>query len=143
MQQESDRYDFSRADRIADFARTRDLTLRGHCLCWHINGTSWLRKLTKLELEKVLRDYILTTVDRYKGICTAWDVVNEAIDDKGKIRKSIWSQIENFIPKCFQWAREADRHSTPYTFDADFQPKPAYFALENTLQRYASTVLQS
>ncbi|WP_204106784.1 MULTISPECIES: endo-1,4-beta-xylanase [Spirulina sp. CCY15215] len=104
-------YDFAKADRLAEFARTHNLTLRGHCLCWHLSSASWLRKLTKLELENVLRDYIFTTVDRYKDVCTAWDVVNEAIADNGKIRKSIWSQIENFIPKCFQWAHEADRHA--------------------------------
>lgn len=107
----SERYHFDPSDRIADFAKTHNLTLRGHCLCWHMSNASWLRKLTPLELENVLRDYIFTTVDRYRGICTVWDVVNEAIDDRGKIRKSIWSQIENFIPKCFQWAREADPHA--------------------------------
>ncbi|MEM9541988.1 MAG: endo-1,4-beta-xylanase [Cyanobacteria bacterium P01_E01_bin.42] len=106
------RYNFERSDRIAEFAKTHHLTLRGHCLCWHMSTASWLRKLTIPELEAVLRDHILTTVDRYKGICTAWDVVNEAIDDRGKIRKSVWSQIENFIPKCFQWAREADPDAT-------------------------------
>ncbi|MGK7927352.1 MAG: endo-1,4-beta-xylanase [Spirulina sp.] len=44
--------------------------------------------------------------------------------------------------KSFNLWGFSDRHSTPCTFDADFQPKPAYFALENTLQRSASTVLQ-
>jgi endo-1,4-beta-xylanase len=107
----SETYNFDPADRIADFARDRNLTLRGHCLCWHMSSASWLRKLTQLELEKVLQNHIFTTVERYQGICTAWDVVNEAIDDRGKIRKSIWSQIDNFIPKCFQWARTADRYA--------------------------------
>jgi endo-1,4-beta-xylanase len=31
---------------------------------------------------------------------------------------------------------ERDRNSTPCTFAEDFQPKPAYFALENVLKQY-------
>ncbi|WP_416309737.1 endo-1,4-beta-xylanase [Spirulina sp. 06S082] len=55
-------------------------------------------------------------------------MVNEAIADNGKIRKSIWSQIENFIPKCFQWAHHADRHAHLTNVpDSLFSNKPTSF----------------
>lgn len=82
--------------------------VRGHNLCWHMHVPKWMHNLTSLELEKVLREYIFTTVDRYRGKCYAWDVVNEAINDNGRLRPSIWKSIEGYISKCFTWAHEAD-----------------------------------
>ena len=101
-------YDFSAGDALVSFAESHNQTVRGHTLCWHLSYAPWMGNLTSLELEKVLRDYIFAMVERYKGKCSAWDVVNEAINDNGRARKSIWSQIEHFIQKCFLWAHEAD-----------------------------------
>ena len=67
-----------------------------------------MKSLTSLELEKVLKDYIFETVSRYRGQVQSWNVLNEAINDHGRARPSLWKQIENFIPKCYQWAHEAD-----------------------------------
>lgn len=112
-----DTYNFTPADAIAEFAQQHDQTVRGHVLCWHMSFAPWMKKLTALELEKVLKDYIFATVDRYKGKCYAWDVVSEAIDDQAKPRTSIWSRIEGYIPKCFQWAREADPDAQLFYLD--------------------------
>ena len=101
-------YDFSRADAFVDFATQHNQAIRGHTLCWTHSYAPWMKKLTSLELEKVLRDYIITLVERYRGKIYAYDVVNEAIKDNGYPRNSIWQSVENFIPKCFQWAHEAD-----------------------------------
>ncbi|NJO20137.1 MAG: hypothetical protein HC838_08880 [Spirulinaceae cyanobacterium RM2_2_10] len=67
-----------------------------------------MKKLTTLELEQTLQQFITTTVSRYRGQCYAWDVVNEALTDDGHLRRSLWSRIEAFIPKCFRWAHQAD-----------------------------------
>jgi endo-1,4-beta-xylanase len=67
-----------------------------------------MKELDSLALEKVLRDYIFETVGRYRGKVQSWNVLNEAINDNGRARPSVWKQIENFIPKCYQWAHEAD-----------------------------------
>ena len=92
-------HDFQLADRIVEFARSHNQQVRGHCLCWHLSYAPWMENLTSLELEKVLRDYIFATVERYRGKCYAWDVLNEAINDKGRARQSIWRSIEHFIQK--------------------------------------------
>lgn len=102
------RYDFSRADALIDIATQNHQAVRGHTLCWHLSYAPWMQTLTSLELEKVLRDYITTLVERYRGKVYAYDVINEALKDNSRPRKSIWSAIENFIPKCFQWAHAAD-----------------------------------
>lgn len=101
-------WDFSRGDRAIEFAQQHNQVVRGHTLCWHLSVADWMKELTSLELEKVLRDYIFETVGRYRGKVQSWNVLNEAINDHGRARPSFWKQIENFIPKCYQWAHEAD-----------------------------------
>ncbi|NEQ53472.1 MAG: endo-1,4-beta-xylanase [Leptolyngbya sp. SIO3F4] len=99
---------FDKTDRLVDFAEENNQTVRGHTLCWHLACSDWMKTLDGPDLERVLRDFIMELVSRYRGRISAWDVVNEAIDDLGHPRTSVWKKIENFIPKCFQWAHEAD-----------------------------------
>jgi len=101
-------YDFAIPDALIDIATQHQQKMRGHTLCWHHSYAPWMKTLTNLELETVLRDFIITTVERYRGRIYAYDVVNEALKDDGYPRNSIWRSVENFIPKCFQWAHEAD-----------------------------------
>jgi endo-1,4-beta-xylanase len=105
---QSQTYNFDKADQIVQFAQSHGQAIRGHNLCWHMHVPQWIKGLSNLELEQVLRNYIYTTVDRYKGQCYAWDVVNEAINDNGRLRPSLWKSVENYISKCFTWAHEAD-----------------------------------
>jgi len=115
---EQDRYNWSDADAIVDFAQAHGLRVRGHNLCWHEQTPAWLFKdangnlVTKDVLLKRLKDHITTVVKRYKGKIYAWDVVNEAIDDDSTkfLRNSLWYQIcgEDFIAKAFEYAHEAD-----------------------------------
>ncbi len=64
------------------------------------------------ELLQRMRDHIFTVVRRYKGKIKVWDVVNEAIADRGTniLRNSLWLQIigPDYIAKAFEYAHEAD-----------------------------------
>ena len=60
-------------------------------------------------IENFLKEYIQTTLRRYSGKTIAWDVVNEAIDGQtAEIRDSVWTKVDDFLCKAFQWAHEAD-----------------------------------
>ncbi|WP_158847604.1 endo-1,4-beta-xylanase [Algibacter sp. L1A34] len=107
-------YDFSAADAIVDFAVANDINVHGHALIWHNATPSWVEGFsgTDAEFETMVKDYITTTVTRYKGKVRSWDVVNEAIDDGSgnPLRNSIFKQKmgNDYIKKCFQFARDAD-----------------------------------
>jgi endo-1,4-beta-xylanase len=64
------------------------------------------------ELLQRMHDHIATVVGRYKGEIKVWDVVNEAVNDRGTniLRNSLWEQIigPDFIAKAFEYAHEAD-----------------------------------
>ena len=57
-----------------------------------------------------MRDHIFTVMGRYKGRVQAWDVVNEALGNDGRMRQNLWTKIigEDFVQKAFEYAREAD-----------------------------------
>lgn len=69
-------------------------------------------RASREELLQRMHDHITTVVGRYKGKIKVWDVVNEAIDDRGTniLRNSMWLQIigPDFIAKAFEYAHEAD-----------------------------------
>ena len=115
---EENRYFWTDADSIVNFAQHHNLKVRGHNLCWHEQAPNWMFKnadgsqVTKEFLLKRLKDHIYTVVKRYKGKIYVWDVVNEAIDDDSTkyLRNSEWYKIcgEDFIIKAFEYAHEAD-----------------------------------
>jgi endo-1,4-beta-xylanase len=69
-------------------------------------------RASREELLQRMRDHIHTVVGRYKGQIKVWDVVNEAVADRGTnlLRNSLWLQIigPDFIAKAFEYAHEAD-----------------------------------
>jgi len=66
--------------------------------------------VTREVLLERMRDHIHTVVGRYQGRIKIWDVVNEALQDNGKLRNSPWEKIigDDYIEKAFQYAHEAD-----------------------------------
>ncbi len=123
IQPEQGRYDFARADALADFAASRGMELRGHTLVWHRQLPRWLAegRFSRDEVAEILKDHITTLVGRYRGKVWAWDVVNEAVaDEGGKLRPdSFWyrSLGPDYIRLAFEWARAADPGARLYYND--------------------------
>lgn len=69
-------------------------------------------RASREELLQRMRNHIHTVVGRYKGKIKVWDVVNEALAERGTnvLRSSLWLEIigPDFIAKAFQYAHEAD-----------------------------------
>jgi endo-1,4-beta-xylanase len=113
VQPKKSKFNFKDTDFLVKFAETGKMKLRGHTLVWHRQNPKWLTegKFTRDELIKILKDHIQTLVGRYRGKILAWDVVNEAIDDKtGEYRDTFWYQKlgADYIRLAFEFAREAD-----------------------------------
>ena len=116
---QSDSFNFSDADRIAAFAKLHGMKIRGHTLLWTHQNPAWLinGKFTESELRSILRQHIRTVVAHYRGLIFAWDVVNEAVDEMGKLRTSLWydrpgigfaGQGTAYLEAALGWAHEAD-----------------------------------
>ncbi len=136
----ADKYDFEAADRYVEFGEKYGMFTIGHTLVWHNQTPDWVFKdakgnfVSRDELLKRLREHIRTVVGRYKGKIKGWDVVNEALNDDGTLRQSLWLKIigEDFIAKAFQFAHEADPNAELYYND---------YSLENEAKRKGAIAL--
>ena len=114
-----DRYDFTRLDAIVKWARTRNLEVRGHTLLWHRPQwfPEWLNNYDfgtrpVAEAERLVTEHIRTVTQRYQGVITSYDVVNEAIDHdrNAPIETSLSRAMgspEAVLDVAFNTAREA------------------------------------
>ena len=108
--------DFTEADKLVAFAKAHKQKVRGHTLVWHSQLPAWLTKgvddgsITKKELRTILKQHIATEMGHFKGDIWAWDVVNEAFNDDGTLRDSLWLQElgPGYIADAFRWAHKAD-----------------------------------
>ncbi|WP_324670020.1 endo-1,4-beta-xylanase [Geochorda subterranea] len=107
-----DRFDFEAAERHVAFAAAHGMQVHGHTLVWHNQLPAWLTttRWTPDALEGVLEEHIRRVVGHFRGRVAVWDVVNEALDEDGRLRESFWyvNLGPSYIEKAFTWAREAD-----------------------------------
>lgn len=107
-----DVYNFADADYLIDFAKTNGKRMHGHTLNWYKSLPDWVTNFqgTTADWENLLKTHIQTVVGHFKGKVVSWDVVNEAIDEDGTMRNSIWLQKlgADYIGRAFQYAHEAD-----------------------------------
>ena len=100
------------ADYLVDFAAQNGKRVHGHNLNWYKNMPAWVTGYqgTTAQWEELLKIHIQTVVARYKGKVVSWDVVNEAFEDDGTYRNSIWVQKlgTGYIARAFAYAHEAD-----------------------------------
>ena len=129
---EPGRYDFTASDRFVEFGLANDMFIVGHTLTWHSQTPRWVfqdasgNPVSRDTLLNRLRDHIHTVVGRYKGKIKGWDVVNEALNEDGTLRRSPWLTIigEDYLVKAFQWAQEADPAAELYYNDYSLENPP-------------------
>jgi endo-1,4-beta-xylanase len=109
------RFDFTAADWMANFAATHNLLLRGHTLVWHESLPPWFQKtVNRQNAEQILENHIHALVKRYAGKIHSWDVVNEIVQPKDGRRDNLritpWLQLlgPNYIDLAFRLTAAAD-----------------------------------
>jgi endo-1,4-beta-xylanase len=120
-----DKYDFAVADSIVKFALANKMFIVGHTLVWHSQTPDWVfqdslgNPLSRDALLKRMKDHIFTVVGHFKGKVNGWDVVNEAVDEDGSLRKSKWLEIigKDYIQLAFEFAAAADPGAELYYND--------------------------
>jgi endo-1,4-beta-xylanase len=111
-------YDFRQGDEVVRFAQAHQMKIRGHCLVWGRSNPDWLTQghFTTSDLSRLLQEHITRVMKHYAGQVFAWDVVNEALDENGNARDSLWYNQPGiglagkgtaYIEHVFRWAHEA------------------------------------
>ena len=122
-------FNFTAADKFADFGESAGVNLRGHTLVWHQQVSAWWFEgadggsASSEELLARMEEYITTVMTRYKEKIHTWDVVNEAMSDSGNglrrdAENSRWASIigdldgdgnwNDYIEQAFRFAHAAD-----------------------------------
>src|SRR6266852_2218741 len=112
-------YDFTGGDALVSFAQAHTMVVRGHTLVWHNQVPSWVTSgnYSSSQLSTILQDHITTVMTHYAGKVYAWDVVNEAFNDDGTMRSTIWydqpgigfaGMGSKYIEQVLNWAHAAD-----------------------------------
>lgn len=123
-------FDFRQADEIVRFAQAHGMKVRGHCLVWDHSNPQWLNdgRFSPVQLSELLKQHIARVMKHYAGQVFAWDVVNEALDESGHAKDSLWynhpgigfeGQGTAYIEQAFRWAREADPDALLFYNDAE------------------------
>src|SRR5919202_3442560 len=88
-----DTYNFQMADKLVEFGKKHNIKINGHTLIWHSQLPSFIRGIKSQDsIRTFFTDHIKTVAGRYKGKVFSWDVVNEALNEDGTMRKSVFLQ---------------------------------------------------
>jgi endo-1,4-beta-xylanase len=126
------RYDFAATDKYVEFGERNGMFIVGHTLVWHSQTPRWVFQdangapIGRDALIQRMHDHIATVVGRYKGRINGWDVVNEALEEDGTMRRSPWYNIigEDFVALAFKFAHEADPAAEFYYNDYSIENAP-------------------
>ncbi len=124
-------FDFSGGDLIADFCKSNNKRLHGHCLIWYQSNPAWLNNFSgdSLAWETLFKTHIQSVVAHYKGEASGWDVVNEAFhDEDGSLRIQDIKPGDNFDDGCV-WARHlgADYIARAFEYAHEADPSALLF----------------
>jgi endo-1,4-beta-xylanase len=123
-------YDFRQGDELVRFAQAHQMKVRGHCLVWGRSNPDWLTRghFTSQQMSRLLHEHITRVMKHYAGQVFAWDVINEALDENGNVRDSLWYNQPGiglsregmaYIEQVFRWAHKADPRALLFYNEAE------------------------
>lgn len=130
-----DTYNWTTPDALVTWCQDNNIKVWGHTLLWHAQTGRWFfgpgadgQPVTRELAMERLKKHIFTVVGRYKGRIIGWDVVNEAIEDRGageteNLRNRSWYTAvgPDVLTLAFKWAHEADPEAQLYYNDYNIE----------------------
>ena len=126
-----DTFNFVQADDFLKFATDNGKTLHAHTLIWHADYQvpAFMKSFQgdKAAWLGILKTHVQTITAHFAGKVVSWDVVNEALNDGGGYRNSIFYQNTgaDYIEQAFINARSADPVADLYYNDYNIESDPA------------------
>lgn len=115
-----DSFNFEMADRFIELGESQNKFTVGHTLIWHSQLAPWVESLEgEGAWQAAFDNHIQKIARRYAGKIDAWDVVNEALNEDGSLRESVFLQNmgEAYLIRAFNQAAAADPQAELYYND--------------------------
>jgi endo-1,4-beta-xylanase len=120
-------YHFDLADQFVAYGMKHHMFIVGHTLIWHSQLSPFVKNIQSSDsLLLFMTNHINTVAGRYAGKVNSWDVVNEALNEDGSLRNSIFLEKlgEDYIRIAFELAAKAAPKAELYYNDYNIeQPK--------------------
>lgn len=120
-------YNFDLADKLVAYAAKNNINVNAHTLIWHSQLPRFMYAMKDADsVKQYFENHIATVAKHYEGKVYSWDVVNEALNEDGTLRRSIFLDKlgDNYIVEAFRLAQKASPHSRLYYNDYNIeQPK--------------------
>lgn len=113
-------YNFDLADKMIEYGKKHNIKINGHTLIWHSQLPAFARQIQSVDSFKTFfTDHINTVAGRYSGKIFSWDVVNEALNEDGTMRKSVFlnKMGDGFVTEAFRLAAAASPNTELYYND--------------------------
>lgn len=134
MHPEWNRYNFDLADKLVAYAKKHNIVVNGHTLIWHSQLPPFVWRIKDADsVRQYFSNHINTVASRYDGKVYSWDVVNEALNEDGTMRRSIFLDKlgEDFVVEAFRLAQKAAPNTKLYYNDYNIeQPRKRAGAIE-------------
>ncbi|KXX82714.1 Endo-1,4-beta-xylanase D [Madurella mycetomatis] len=117
-------FSYSSGDAIANVAKESGQLLRCHTLVWHNQLPGWVSSVySRDQMQRIITSHIQNVAGHYKGLCSAWDVVNEAMEDDGRYRQSPMYRAMgiDYITLAFKVAAQTDPAAKLYYNDFNIE----------------------
>ncbi|KAJ4343110.1 hypothetical protein N0V95_006758 [Ascochyta clinopodiicola] len=118
-------FTFAGGDAVVAFAKKYDQQIHCHTLVWHSQLPTWVSGggFDNKTLISIMENHIKNVAGRWKGSCTRWDVVNEALNEDGTYRKSVFLDTigEAYIPIAFRLAAKYAKGSKLFYNDYNLE----------------------
>jgi endo-1,4-beta-xylanase len=118
-------FNFTEGEIVASKAKKAGLSLRCHALVWHSQLAPWVEEKTWTPdaLRAAIVRHVTKVAGQWKGRCYAWDVVNEALNEDGTYRESVFYKVlgEEYIKLAFRTAAKVDPKAKLYYNDYNLE----------------------
>ncbi|MEZ4687237.1 MAG: endo-1,4-beta-xylanase [Bacteroidia bacterium] len=122
-------FEFVQADSLVNLALRKGMRVHGHTLIWHNQNPPWLSTFSgdRQAWIDLMKEHINTVIQHFSGRIHSWDVVNEAFEDNGDLRETVWRNGigDDYIELAFQFAAEADPDAMLFYNDYNLWRKSA------------------
>lgn len=139
VQPQPGKFDFKVSDKYVNIGSKNGMYTVGHALIWHAQLAEFMQNIDNEEETLFhVKNHINTLMNRYKGKIDAWDVVNEAFEEDGSFRESVFYKNlgQNYIEDVFLLAAEVDPEADLIYNDYNLYKREKRLAVINMVNKF-------